>query len=243
MSSCTRAAALAGLAFCGFSACRAPLTEDAWTVNERGTVGVIGRAGIWADFEAEGSFDFDANFGDDGFDLTADLDGKYGGVIGLEVFVFDDVSLLFGYDRRVFEPEETEGLLFDDITSEEIFLAARWILPWRWLSEGRLRTFVEAKVGYLPSTEFDMEFDVMLPGFENPEFEFDGGDYWNVGLAAGVLYQLRDDLVFQFSLLYEVPLSATEDVVEVDFLGFPISLDSEIEPEGLIVLTGLTWYF
>ena len=228
---------------CLAGACRAPLREEPWAVSRAGSFGVLARAGVWSDYETRGTFEFDANFGDPFVHLTTDLEGRYGGVLGVEYFVLDDVSVLAGYDRRSFEPAEREGLLFDDIDVEEIFLGARALLPWRFLPQGRLRTFVGGKFGYVPKTELEMEFDTGLPGFENPRFAFDGSSSWNFGLSGGLLYQITDHLVGEVSLLYEWPLSSTRDQVEVDFLGFPIVLDSELESRGLIALVGLTWYF
>jgi len=198
---------------------------------------------VWSDYETQGTFTFDANFGDPVIALTTELDGEYGGALGVEYFVLRDVSLLLGYDRRRFQPRPSEGLLIDDVQSEEVFLAARYLLPWRFTSGDRLRLFVEGKLGYVPATEFSMEFDADVPGFANPRFDFDGSPYWNVGLSGGLLYQLTDALVGQLSLMYETPLTPTRDLVQFDFLGFPIELDSEIESRGLIALVGITWYF
>jgi len=142
------------------------------------------------------------------------------------------------------EPEDGDGFLFEDVTSDEIFLGTRWLLPWCWGSEDRWRAFVELRFAYVPHTEFEAAIDLSSIGKPNPEYVFDGSDYWNLGLSLGLLRQLRDDLVLRGALLYEWPLHYSQDEVDLEFLpGYPLLLDTEIEPQGLIVLFGLSYCF
>lgn len=239
---------LAGaLALGALTACRAPLSAPAWSVAERGTLGVFGRLGVYSDYEAQSEFGFESNFGAIDVDLTTELVGEFGGAVGVEWFVARDLSLLAGADHRVFQPEESAGFVLDEVSSDELFLAVRWLLPPAWGADGRLRAFVEGKLGYVPSTAFEAEIDFQSQGatIPNPAFDFDGSAWWNAGLSTGLVYQLGDHVVAQLSVIYEWPLTGSEDTVVVAIPSTPLVLDLEsaLEPEGLIALVGITVYF
>ena len=116
-------------------------------------------------------------------------------------------------------------------------------MPYPFGPAGRWRPFLQSKLSYVPNTEFDAEWDIVVPpGQELPQFEFKGSGYWNAGIAAGVEYQVSQGLVFQASVMHEVPLGSTEDQRDLDLFGFTVPLHTEIEPSGTTLLVGLSWF-
>lgn len=225
----------------------AAIEGEPWELSRKGSYGWINRAGIYEDYGVDTRLRFDTNDGPVDESFHTDLIGRFGLVTGAEYFVADDVSILGGIDYRKFDSEDTEGLDYDSIETLGGFVGMRWILPYRWFEQGRVRPFVQGAFGYWPTTRFEFEFDLDVPGVENPELDFRGDEYVFFAASTGLLYQVNRNLVFELSALYEWPLIATRDEeVELD-LGVPsvpvIPLDTELEPEGLIVLFGMTWYF
>lgn len=220
---------------------------EPWDVSKKGSKGWLNRAGIYEDYGVDTRLRFDTNNGPVDESYHTDLVGRLGLVTGLEYFVADDVSVQAGIDYRKFDAEETDGLKYDTIDEVGGFVGMRWLLPYYWADQGRLRPFVQGTLGYWPTTRFDFELDLDAPGTEDPELQFRGDDYVSVAASTGLVYQINRSLVFEVSALYEWPLGSTRDEdVELD-LGLPsipvIPIDTDLEPEGLIVLCGLTWYF
>ena len=63
-------------------------------------------------------------------------------------------------------------------------------------------------------------------------------------MAAGLSYQLRDNLVAHFYFIYEWPLTESDDWVSLEFVpGFdPLLLDTELESRGMMALFGVTYF-
>jgi len=240
-------AALAVALVLALSGCKVPLRADLgaepWSMTERGNWGLTGRVGLFSDYEAESGLDFDTNTGPVSESFTSDLVGLFGVAAGAEYFVAKDVALISGLDLRLFEPERTPGLIFEDILSAELFLALRWILPYRWGAEGRWRSFLETKFAVIPTTRFDFELDLGVPGNPNPELQFRGDPYYTLGLSSGVLYQLNDHAVAHLAAVYEWPLDRSEDVVTLNIANLSVPMHNTLAPEGLIVFGGVTFYF
>jgi len=212
-----------------------------WSQQKAGACAWYFAPGVWNSHTAESTITIvGANFGDP-VSIKADLIGELSLAAGLEYFLTEDWSLLLGFDHRQFSPRDTPGFIFDTVTSDELVLGARWHMPYPFGEADRWRPFLQGKLSYVPSTEFDAEMD--LDGFPNPEYEFDGSSYWNAGLAAGVEYQVSSGFVFQASLMHEVPLGTTEDQRDLEFIpGFTVPLHSEIEPSGTTLVIGLSWF-
>jgi len=205
-------------------------------------VGVFVDAGLWNDHTAKSDITFDSNFGAIEQELETGLVGEFGIGLGAEVHLDRDWSLRLGYDYRQFEPQDTPGFLFDTITAEEVFLAARWRAP-AFGTEHRWRPFAEVRLSYMPSMQFDAAVDLSAIDQPNPDYIFSGSPSWNAGLAAGLELQVCSDLVFSVQLRRELPLDATTDQVHLEFLpGFEVDLDTSVEPEGTILLVGLAWF-
>lgn len=220
-----------------------PLDLPAWSHAKAGRIGVLGRAGVWNDHDAQSRVTFESNFGAQDIDLGAKLEGELGLALALEAFVDEDWSLFLGVDHRLFQPTETPGFLFDTVESTELFLGVRWLAPHPFGSEDRWRPFVGLKLAVTPRTVFDAQVDLSEIGQPNPDYLFEGDAYWNLGLSAGLAYQVSDRSVFQFSLVHEFPLGPTQDRVNLEFLpGFVVDLDTAIEPQGTMALVGFSWY-
>jgi hypothetical protein len=234
------------LALC-VSSCRVPLKaaleDEPWAATDAGNWGMSNRMGLFTNHEAVSGLSFESNGGPVNESFTSDLIGLFGFAVGAEYFVAKDVSLVSGIDFRVLEPERTPGLVFDQLLSTEFFLALRWVLPYRWGEEGRWRTFLETKFAVIPTTRFDFELDLGVPGTANPELNFRGDPYTTIGLSSGVLYQLNDRAVAHLAAVYEWPLDHSEDIVTLNIANFTIPMRNTIEPEGLIVFGGVTFYF
>jgi hypothetical protein len=228
------------------TSCKA-IEGETWEVSRKGSKGWMNRAGIYEDYGVDTRIRFDTNNGPVDEKFQTDLIGRLGLVTGAEYFVADDISIVAGVDYRKFDSEDEEGLDYGTIDTLGGFVGMRWILPYRWTSQGRLRPFVQGTFGYWPATRFDFDFELDAPGVDDPELHFRGDEYVSFAASTGLLYQINKSLVLELSALYEWPLFETRDK-EVDLdLGLPsvpvIPIDTEIEPEGLIVLFGLTWYF
>jgi len=225
-----------------------PLTTDPWSVTDAGNVGVFGQLGIYEDFKTTSEFTVeDPGAGTVVVEQSYDMIGQFGLIGGVEYFLAKDLSLLGGVDLRGFEPEKIEGFALDDVTTFETFVGLRWIAPPRWLREGRLRSFLEAGLNYVPSTSFSGEVDIstIAPGAQNPTFEFNGDSYWKVGTSAGLLYQFADRWIGQLRFTYEFPLFSTKDQVVVAIPPTTLTYEMGVkqEPEGLLVQVGLSYYF
>jgi hypothetical protein len=63
-------------------------------------------------------------------------------------------------------------------------------------------------------------------------------------LAAGLSYQLSDNTVGHFYLIYEWPLTESDDWVPLQVLPGPdgvLLLDTELESRGMMALIGVTY--
>lgn len=219
-----------------------PLEEPAWAAHRAGSVGLIGRFGVWDDFQATGHMEAETNFGPIEFDVETRLKGTLGLVSGAQVFLADDVSLQVGVDYKRFQPEPMEPFEFSEMGVLDYFLATRWTIPYALFGQERLRPFVEGRLGLRPETAFESRVG-LIPGSPPATFLFEGGPSWGVGLAAGLSYQLRDNLVGHFCLIYEWPLTESDDWVSLEFIpGFdPLLLDTELESRGMMALIGVTY--
>jgi hypothetical protein len=185
----------------------------------------------------------ETNFGPVEFDVETQMKGTLGLVGGVEVFLADDASLQMGMDYRRFKPEPMDPFEFSELGVLEYFLATRWTIPHALFGQERLRPFLEAKLAVRPKTEFASKV-ALIPGAPPAEFLFEGSPSWSLGLAAGLSYQLRDNLVGHFRLLYEWPLTESDDWVSMDIIpGFPpLLLDSELDSGGMMALFGITYF-
>ncbi len=221
-----------------------PLEDRAWAAHSKGEFGIVGRFGVLDDFAATSSMTADTNFGEVQFDVGTDLTGTLGLLLGGELFIADNVSLQLGVDYRRFNPEPVEPFQFDTMSVTEYYFSSRWMLPYPVFGQERLRQFLEVKLGLRPETTFDSTVE-LIPGSAPAVYQFRGSPSWGLGLATGLAYQLQDRLVGYLHVVYEWPLTESEDAVAMDVLpGFPpIVLDSELDSRGAMALFGISYYF
>ncbi|MDP6368278.1 MAG: hypothetical protein QF615_01620 [Planctomycetota bacterium] len=239
-------AVMALVGVCLITGCSAvkPLEEPAWAAHKVGSVGLLGRFGVWDDFHATSHMEMDA-FGQlFAIDLETELTGTLGLVGGAEVFIADVVSLQLGMEYRRFKPEPMVPFEFSEIGVFEYFLATRWTIPHPLFGVERLRPFLEAKLAVRPETVFESKMD-LLPNSPPAVFIFEGSPSWGIGLAAGLSYQFRDNLVGHFQLLYEWPLTESDDSGAL-YIPPPIDgylpLDTEMDSGGMMALFGVTYF-
>lgn len=220
-----------------------PLEEPSWEAHKAGSVGLLGRFGVWDDFHATGHLEAETNFGPVEFDVETQLTGTLGLVGGAEVFLADDVCLQVGLNYWRFKPEPMEPFEFSSLGVLEYFVATRWTIPHALFGEERLRPFVGARLTLRPETAFESKV-ALIPDSPPASFRFEGSPSWSASLEAGMSYQLRDNLIGHFQLFYEWPLTESDDWVSMDVLpGFPpLLLDSELDSGGMMALFGVTYF-
>ncbi len=251
-------ALLGALLFSSCSSVVPELENEPWRLTRQGSLGVTGTLGIASGYEVDSTVGIvDANFGEPS-SIHGDLIGTFGAGLGAEYFVFDDLSLFAGAELRMFEPDIGEELItFGDITTYEYSLGTRYFLPVRLLESGRLRPFLQGKVAWIPTVEFDMT--TRLP-FDEPLQDavlvapFSGSSYWSVGAGGGLAYQVTDDLYAHLSIFYEWArdksagrsTSALTQLTTNDFVDNildGLQYDTTMEPEGWIAFLGFSYVF
>ncbi|MFT7668011.1 MAG: hypothetical protein ACI8X5_000697 [Planctomycetota bacterium] len=234
------------------------LSTEPWRATRAGTVGVALVTGVASGYEVDSTVNVvAANFGDP-VSLHGDMVGRYGVGVQGEYYPIDDLMLFLGAERRAFEPDlGEEAISFGEASQNEIFIGMRYFLPYRFLKSQRLRAFVQAKLAYIPSVEFEMEsrleFDPPLNDavLVSP---YSGSDYWSIGAGAGFAYQYSDSVLLSFGFFYELPLGASEgrsaaSLKEatgnsfVDNILDQLEYDVELEPRGWISFLRLSYAF
>ena len=209
--------------------------------------------------------------------LETDMIGRFGLGFGYQRFVADDLALNVGLEGRYTATEVVDPPLAPpfsdpddpstslsgtslfspgDVIQLQASVGSRYWLPTRWGDQGRLRPFVGFDLNYIPQTNFDVEATIL----DNPatgvklqdSFEFQGSDYWTLGLCLGLSYQWSDDLVVNFTLFHETALSASESLnsLEVQLpppsppdLIPPLATTTTVDAGGWIGFLSLSWGF
>jgi len=232
--------------------------EQVRSPTSAGTTAVALVAGVASVYEVDSTVTVvDANFGEPSR-LHGDLEGRYGVGLQLEHFLLDDWMLFLGFEQRAFEPDlGDDNITFGESTQEEIFLGTRYLLPWSPLESGRLRPFLQTKLAWIPSVEFDLTTRLRFdPPLEDAVLvaPYRGSDYWTLGAGAGLAYELSEDCVISLGGFYEWPLSQSEGRSRsrleqetgnsfVDNLLDGLEYDVEIEPRGWIAFLRISYAF
>lgn len=235
--------------------CKAPDLEQApWTYAQAGG-NALGASTGWAFYEAEAEIKGTggALVGASSSD-TIDLEPRYGGAIKYQHFFTDNFSLGAIAEFRRFDPDEanfglvpgsTTSIQGDEFTTYHFLIAGRFFFD-PMGSEGRWRPFVGLDLGYVPDVELDADV-VLAPGLPPGKLELEGDEFYTLAPVVGVSYLWSDHLSFDFGAFYEFALDSTDDSGSLDVpvpgVGVvPSGFDAELEPEGLIVFAGLTYY-
>ncbi len=237
------------------------LEETRWQLTDRGSTGIAGFSGLFSDYEIDSSIQIiDPNFPTDPIDLGGDGKGILDLGLGLEHYIWDDLSLTVGAELRMLEPALADSdFELDTLQQLEYFTSLRYVLPLRLLESGRLRPYVQAKFAYIP--EVNLDISTVLAFSEFGQFEdvvlaaaFDGDSYYTIAVGGGLIYQLRDNLVARFGFFYEFAGDISEGIVDADpqnssgnsFIDGSLEdlrFSVELEPSGWIAFGGLTWFF
>lgn len=225
------------------SGCAAPLSREPWALARAGSTGIGPRAGLWGESSVESTYRFDSNFGP--FEITDSTRlaprGDLG--LGLEHFVWDDVSLLLGVDGRAFQPADIGPgtIRFDPVLQVDAYAGARWLMPWSFARE-RLRPFAQLVLISYPDTAFDATFDLGAPSFPPARFSFRGSPAWNLGAGGGLAYQLSDHWAAHLLWQYDWNLVPSRGSTTIDILSAPLDTDVDLAPGGWVAYASLTYY-
>lgn len=255
------------LALPAFASCHngvpgAELVDEPWRTSAAGRIALTSDLGVGNKHAVSSTLEVqDPNFPVETVSLAGELDGVFAGGLGVEYFVFDDVSLNLGAEYRVFDPDvSVDEFSFGTMEQFEYFLTLRYLLPVRWLDSERLRPFVMTKLAYIPSVDFDLTTAFDLPDPLNDlvlTSPYSGGAYWSLALGAGLAYQFADSFVGRLGVVYEWAITQSMESIPTDrtnSTGNPtidefldgvfqdLEFEVTLEPRGLVAYVGLLWY-
>ncbi|MFT4539351.1 MAG: hypothetical protein ACI841_000961 [Planctomycetota bacterium] len=224
---------------------------------EPGTIALLVKLGLHSGYGASIENEFVGAM-QDPVELEVDLEGNFGGALGLEVYASRSVSFQIGADYRHLSPANPRAageavddfFAFDDVTYIEYFFATRFLLPpFESILDRRLRPYLRIKTAFVPEVDSPAVINFnfpSIPGQEpipNPEFNFKGSEYWTVGGELGLAYFMGDNAMLHLGILFEQPLEDSQDRVEIQIASFTSKLDVSMRPEGFMVVGGVSWGF
>jgi hypothetical protein len=236
------------LGLLGCAGLSAPVGTDPWSEIQAGTH-ALGASTGWAEYEAKVLLDDQSGNPDLGSGAaTADLDPIGGGALKYNYFVEDDFSVGLIVEARSFDPQPTAPLSAtldgDEYTSLHYLLTTRWWAEpfgpgrrWRW--------FGGLDLAYTPTIELDATV-IYAPGFIE-RISLSGDPYVSINPVIGTSYLLARRLSLELGAFYEIPLGTSDDDVTLNVpngLGQTEANDlaAQVDPKGLILFLGLTYY-
>lgn len=244
----TLALPLTALVLSGCAGLGAPLGPDPWSEIQAGTH-ALGASTGWAEYEAKVLLADQSGNPDLGSGAsTADLDPIGGGALKYNYFWEDDFSVGLIVEGRSFDPQPTAPLSAtldgDEYSSFHYLLTTRWWAEpfgesrrWRW--------FGGLDLAYTPEIELDATV-IYAPGFIE-RISLSGDAYISINPVIGTSYLLTRRLSLELGAFYEIPLGTADDEVTLQVpngLGQTEAneLSAQVEPKGLILFLGLTYY-
>ena len=237
------AAALLG----SLGACVTPptLEHSPWSQIGEGTT-TVGVSSGWAfygaDIQAAGTSGvLEGEIGTDNVDLPPVM----GGALKMGHFVADNVALGGIVEYRRFAPDPASPLSATLIPDE--FDTIHWILTSRYFfepfgAEDRFKPFVGVDFSYIDEVDFG-PVEVDYPGsIPSESIDIKAGSYTTWALVAGASYLWNDHMTVDFGGFYEVTDKAGGTTLTFPNLG-GATADVVVEPEGLILFGGVTFYF
>jgi hypothetical protein len=243
----TAGALLAALA-CSCSSLGGRLDHEPWSQAGQGTH-ALGASTGWAVYEAQITLDDQSGSPVQGTGTsTADLPPIALGALSYSYFVTDGVSLGARFEARSFDPDPSAPLDSsidpDEYDSYHYLLTARfWSEP---LGESRRwRYFGGLDINYTAGIDFDATV-IYAPGIIE-RVALAGDSLLSINPVFGGSYLLADRLSLDIGAFFELPLSTSDDDLTLNVpngLGGsePNSVAAQVEPKGLIVFLGLTYY-
>lgn len=227
-------------------ACQAPaLKYPAWSQIGQGTI-TLGASTGWAFYSADMNAAGQTGVltGDTGTDNVG-LTPRYGGALKSQYFVTDNLALGGIVELRSFDPD-TASPLSAELTANS-FETVHWIATSRYFfeplgKEDRWKPFVGVDYAYINEVDFgSVQVDYPAP-FPSEKVNIKAGSYTTIALVGGASYLWNDKTSIDFGGFYEWTDKAGEVTLDFPNLG-GATADISVEPEGLILFAGVTFYF
>ncbi len=234
--------------FASLAAC-ADLRSAPWSRVGAGSHTLGGSTG-WAFYEADVTLEDQtgAPVLGSGSDKT-DLIPVVGGALKYNYFLSDHFALGLIFELRTFDPDPVAPLESpidaDEYTSYHYLLSTRyWSDPFG--EDMRFKWFGGLDLNYTPGVDLDATV-TYAPGFVE-RVALSGDQFFTLNPVLGVSYLLQDNLSCEFGGFYEFPLDSSDDDLVLNIpngLGGTAANDvkGSLEPQGLILFAGLTYYF
>lgn len=227
-------------------ACQTPTLQNApWSQIGEGTK-TVGFSSGWAFYEAEMSAagQTGALAGDTGTD-TVTLTPRYGGALKGQYFLADNFALGAIVELRSFDPDTASPLSADLIADP--FETIHWLITSRYFfdpmgTDLRWKPFVGLDFSYIDEVDFgNVTVDYPTP-FPTEKVKIKAGSYTTIAPVVGASYLWNDKATLDFGAFYEITEKAAKTTLTFPNLG-GATADVLVEPEGLILFAGMTFYF
>jgi len=240
------AALLLASSLLALGACQAPaLQHPAWSQIGEGTAS-IGASTGWAfysaDMNAAGQTGvLTGQTGTDNVTLTP----RYGGALKGQYFISDNIALGGIVELRSFDPDPAMPLSAELVADP--FETVHWIATSRYFfepmgEENRWKPFVGVDYSYIDEVDFGaVKVNYPAP-FPAENINIKAGSYTTVALVGGASYLWNDTASIDFGGFYEWTDKAGQVTLTFPNLG-GATADVSVEPEGLILFIGMTFYF
>lgn len=240
------AALLLASSLLGLGACQAPaLQYPAWSQIGEGTT-TVGASTGWAFYSAEMTAAGQTGVltGETGTD-NVDLTPRYGGALKGQYFISDNIALGAIVELRSFEPDPAMPLSAELLADP--FDTIHWLATSRYFfepmgEENRWKPFVGVDYAYINEVDFgSVQVNYPAP-FPSENINIKAGSYTTIALVGGASYLWNDTASLDFGAFYEWTDKAGEVTLTFPNLG-GATADVSVEPEGLILFVGMTFYF
>lgn len=237
---------LATALFLGLGSCTAPTLQHApWSQIGKGTA-TLGASTGWAFYSADMTAAGQTGVlaGDEGTD-NVKLTPRYGGALKTQYFVTDNISLGAIVELRSFDPDPAMPLSAELVADH--FETIHWLATSRYFFDPmgtslRWKPFVGLDYSYIDEVDFG-EVQVNYPApFPAEKVNIKAGSYTTFAPVAGVSYLWNDHATLDFGGFYEITDKAAKTTLTFPNLG-NATADVLVEPEGLILFFGMTFYF
>jgi hypothetical protein len=198
-------------------------------------------------YEVEGDFLFGSTNPAIGFTNVSDsgtIEGSFGLGAEVEVFATRSIGLALGVDHRQYEVEGLNPVpqlpvTVQPVESTQFHVAARYLFQ-PLSAARRWRPYGRARLAYLPQA--NMELSVGVPGSSPLAIDSASGDFFSLGLEAGMLYQWHARSHLELGLAWELPLNTMFTDLSTEIAGEPITFEGELSTSGLVLFLGLSWW-
>lgn len=237
---------LGAAALLGLGSCTSPTLQHApWSEIGAGTA-TVGASTGWAFYSADMAAAGQTGVlaGDEGTD-NVDLTPRYGGALKGQYFLTDNFALGGIVELRSFDPDPAMPLSAELIADP--FETIHWLITSRYFFDPmgtslRWKPFVGLDWSYIDEVDFgSVQVNYPAP-FPAENVNIKAGSYTTIAPVVGVSYLWNDNATLDFGGFYEITDKAGEATLTFPNLG-GATADVAVEPEGLIMFVGMTFYF